>query len=114
MTRCRLYIYMLLFLAITINNAFSQTAIVVKGKIMSQDGVPLTGASVRQKDGTAAATTDKQGFFSLNVPGGAILVVTHVGFEPKEFSAAENVQITLFPQAVKVFVEPKLLRNRNE
>ena len=102
MTRCRLYIYMLFFLVITIHDAFSQTSISVKGRIRSQEGAPLSGASISQKNGQAAATSDKEGFFAINVPGGATLIVTHIGYEPKEMPASENMQITLSPQAVKL------------
>ena len=102
MTRCRLYIYMLFFLAITINDVFSQTAIAVKGRVRSQEGAPLAGASISQKNGQAAATSDKEGFFAINVPGGATLIFTHVGYEPKEMVASGNLQVTLSPQAIKL------------
>jgi TonB-linked SusC/RagA family outer membrane protein len=101
MTRCRLYIYMLSLLVFTIDHAFSQTS-TVKGRIRSQEGAPLSGASISQKNGTAVTSSDKQGFFAINVPDGATLLISYVGFESKEVIAAEDMQITLTPQALKL------------
>lgn len=102
MTRFRLYIYMLSFLVITITDAFSQTTISVKGHIKSQEGAPLSGASISQKNGQAAATSNREGFFSINVPRGVTLIFTYVGYEPKEIIAAEDMEVTLSPQAIKL------------
>lgn len=102
MTRFRLFIYMFSFLVITVNEAFSQTTISVKGHIKSQDGAPLSGASISQKNGQAAATSNREGFFSINVPGGATLVFTYVGYERTEIIASEDMEVMLTPQAIKL------------
>lgn len=90
------------FLVIAISHGFSQTTVLVKGEIRSQDGTPLSGASISQKNGGAAATSNRAGFFVINVPGGTMLIFTHVGYEPKEVVAAEKMEVTLAPQAFKL------------
>src|SRR5689334_4357617 len=100
-TRFRLLIYILSFLIIT-TDAFSQTTITVKGRIRSQEGAPLSGASISLKNGQTAATSNREGFFSINVPGNSTLIFTYVGYERKEVIATEDMEVTLSPQAVKL------------
>ncbi|SMG12380.1 TonB-dependent receptor [Sphingobacterium psychroaquaticum] len=56
-----------------------------KGKVMSDKGTPIGGASIKIKQATDATTTNSQGYFSLkhNKPS-AVLVITAIGFESQE------------------------------
>jgi len=99
--RIRLFICTLSFL-ITINHAFSQATINVKGVIKSQDGTPLSGATISNKKGKAVTTSNQDGFFTIKVPDGATLVFSYIGYEPKEVIAAANMQISLTAQSSKL------------
>lgn len=55
----------------------------VKGRILDPKGEPLTGATVMVKGSTQGTVSDIDGNFTLNVPKGAVLVVSYVGFNPK-------------------------------
>jgi TonB-linked SusC/RagA family outer membrane protein len=57
----------------------------VKGKVSDNNGEPIIGASVIVKGTTNGAVTDMDGNYSLtNVPAGATIVVSYVGFLPQE------------------------------
>ncbi|SEA04695.1 TonB-linked outer membrane protein, SusC/RagA family [Arachidicoccus rhizosphaerae] len=45
---------------------------------------PLQGVSVHQKDGKASTLTDAEGKYSIDVPSGATLAFSYVGYQDKE------------------------------
>ena len=58
----------------------------VKGQVVDQDGEPLMGATIKVKDSTNGTVTDLDGFFELNIPSQSVLVVSYVGFLPREIA----------------------------
>ncbi|MDZ7878576.1 MAG: TonB-dependent receptor [Saprospiraceae bacterium] len=68
----------------------------VSGKITDAENEPLVGATVLVKGTTNGTTTNTEGAFSLdNVAKGSTLVVSFVGFLPKEVAADGNLTISL-------------------
>lgn len=60
----------------------------VAGKIFDNNGDPIIGASVVVKGTSNGSVTDLDGNYAItNVPQGATLVVTYVGYKPKEIVA---------------------------
>lgn len=58
------------------------------GRVMTENGEPLAGASVTIKGTSIATVADANGYFKLQkFPQGAILVITSVGFSSKEVAA---------------------------
>lgn len=55
--------------------------ITVRGRVINALGRPVRGAKVSLEDGAASARTDKQGWFRLDAPRGATLVVESDGYE---------------------------------
>src|SRR5574344_166663 len=56
----------------------------VKGNV-SDDGGPIIGATIRLKGSSnAAAVTDLDGNFSVNVPKGTTLEISYLGYKTKE------------------------------
>jgi len=71
----------------------------VNGKITDDKGVPVVGASVVQKNTTRGTTTTSDGLFALSVASGVRLVISAVGYEPVEVTAAASLNIKLNPSA---------------
>lgn len=69
----------------------------IKGRITDTLGNPLTGVTVRLKNGTSGAVTDAQGSYSIEVPEDAVLVVSYIGYETQEIAVRgrENINISL-------------------
>jgi TonB-linked SusC/RagA family outer membrane protein len=69
----------------------------VRGRVLSIDGNPLSGAVVKIKGAGNGTSTDSSGFFTLNAKAGQILVVSYVGYQDKEYKleAEENITIIL-------------------
>ena len=83
---------LLLFAAVT---AQAQN-ITVHGTVLSKtDDEPLIGASVTCDNPKAGVSTDLDGNFELNVPQGAILKISYVGFVAKEVAAEPKLTIYL-------------------
>ncbi len=58
----------------------AQNTIHVKGRVLSEGGQPVPKATVQQRNGRIAATTDEAGNFEINVPSDATLAVSSVGY----------------------------------
>ncbi|OAV71605.1 Outer membrane cobalamin receptor protein, SusC/RagA family [Bacteroidales bacterium Barb4] len=69
--------------------------ITVKGTVKDPAGLEIIGANVVEKGTTNGVITDIDGRFSLSVQQGKTLIVSYVGFIPKELPASANMSITL-------------------
>jgi TonB-linked SusC/RagA family outer membrane protein len=69
----------------------------VTGKVIDENGVPVIGANVVEKETTNGVITDMDGTFSLNVQENAWLQVSYVGYISQEIEvgAQRELQITL-------------------
>jgi TonB-linked SusC/RagA family outer membrane protein len=82
------------------NAAFAQVS--SSGRVRSSEGVPLSGATISEKNGKAATTTNQDGYFSLKVSTGAVLAFSYIGYEQKEAPAAADMEITLTATATNL------------
>lgn len=72
----------------------------VSGRVVDEYGNPLQGAAVRVKGASRESSTDADGRFTLSdVPDGAIISISFVGYEIRELPASANLTvIALEPQ----------------
>jgi TonB-dependent starch-binding outer membrane protein SusC len=71
------------FLLLATLPCLAQTTL-VKGKITGNNNEPLSGAGITIKGSNNGVITNSKGEFELTVPADAILVISYVGFTPKE------------------------------
>ncbi|HLF46134.1 MAG TPA: SusC/RagA family TonB-linked outer membrane protein [Chitinophagaceae bacterium] len=67
----------------------------VSGKVTDAGGNPLAGASIREKGTKNGTVADNTGSFSLNVSPGAKLRITVSGYEEREVTAENNLNVQL-------------------
>lgn len=68
----------------------------VSGKVTSESGEPLAGATVSVKNSNASVVTKSDGTFQLNVPSSnSVLVVSYVGFYPHEVAVGSQRQFSV-------------------
>lgn len=73
------------------NKNSSSSIQTITGLVLSDDGRPLRGASVRVKGTEVAAMTEAEGRFSIiGTADDAILVVSFIGYQSREISAQAN------------------------
>lgn len=74
-----------------------EEAAAIKGKVTSEEGLPLEGATVLIKGTTNGTKTDAGGNFSINANPGDVLVISYVGMETFEIKLGNqtNLSITL-------------------
>lgn len=73
-------------------------AYTIKGRVLDDQGLPLPGATVIEKNTTNGTVTDIDGYFSLTIKDEQqTLIVSFVGFEPKEEQVAgrQNIELRL-------------------
>lgn len=71
----------------------------VTGTVIDENGEPLIGASVLVKGTKTGTVTDVNGKFSLNSASGKTLVISFIGYNPKEVKARAGLKIQLEPDA---------------
>lgn len=62
----------------------------VSGQVLDENGEPIIGATVKVKGTNVATVTDLDGNFTFKVPAGSTLVVSYLGYSPKEVAASGN------------------------
>ena len=75
-------------------NAYSQSQ-TVTGSVTDDQAKPLSGVSIQLKNSTNTTITDVDGNFSMNVPAGAVLVFSFIGYETQELAATTNMNVVL-------------------
>ncbi|WP_242916714.1 SusC/RagA family TonB-linked outer membrane protein [Pontibacter liquoris] len=74
----------------------SRYAVTVSGKVISDQGEPLIGASVALKGTTTGAITNVSGEYSLTVPDeGGTLVISYIGFITQEVPINNRTTINI-------------------
>ncbi|MDO4319744.1 MAG: TonB-dependent receptor [Bacteroidales bacterium] len=75
-----------------------QAVTTISGTVLDENNEPVIGASVYQKGVKSnAVTTNFDGNFTIQVPKGATLVVSYVGYKNSELAAANGMTIYLQP-----------------
>lgn len=72
----------------------------ITGRVTDEQGLPLSGASIKVKGSNAIVSCDVNGYFKLTArPASAILVVSFVGYKDRELaiSGSTSLAITLAP-----------------
>ena len=87
--------FMVAVLMLTSSNYALAQQTVIDGKVLSNTGAALSGATV--KSGNISALTGGNGEFSIRVAVGASLTVSYVGYTDAKVSAAKGMTVTLQP-----------------
>jgi iron complex outermembrane receptor protein len=72
-----------------------ETLALVSGTVTDETGAPLPGAAILVKGTTNGTITDLDGKFSLDVPTDAVLVISYLGYTPKEVSVTGQSILTI-------------------
>ena len=66
-----------------------------QGRVIDEQGNPIIGATVTQKGTTNRTVTDADGYFTLQVPLGAALVISYVGYDVQEVKSGRHINVVL-------------------
>lgn len=69
----------------------------ISGTVVDQKGEPIPGATISVKGTTIGTATDLDGKFKLDVPEGAVLVVSFIGYDSQSITVGnqQTIQVTL-------------------
>jgi TonB-linked SusC/RagA family outer membrane protein len=79
-----------LMLLVTLATLGLQATAQVKGRVVSDKGSPLPGATVTTKTGTSSAVTNDKGTFSLAAKAGDTVVVSYIGYQSTAIPVKTN------------------------
>ena len=87
-------VFLFLFCTAFQTIGYAQT---VQGTVTDAAGKPIEAASVVIKKTSKGTVTDKNGVFSISASPGSVLVISSLGFEPKEMTVGneKNLAISL-------------------
>ena len=86
-----LMLFLFLLFSVT---SFAQN-ITIKGRILKEDGTPVSRASVTIKGTGSGTASNDQGEFELSAPGDATLVISAVDFVTKEIKVNNNTSLNV-------------------
>ncbi len=82
-----------LILVLACTNVYAQREI--SGVVTDETGQPVIGATVVVKGTTNGTITDLDGNFKLQATDGETLVISYIGYQSTEITAADNLKISL-------------------
>src|SRR6187200_95751 len=82
---------LLLFLLFSITSIAQN--ITIKGRVLKEDGTPVSGASVTIKGTGNGTASNDQGEFQLSAPGNATLVISSVDFVTQEIKVNNRTSV---------------------
>ena len=88
-------IFRLLTFCLLLLSASAYAQVEVRGQVKDETGAPLPGAVVSVKGSRKAVSTGDNGAFTLSVPAGATLVITHIGYAPREVLATPGTDMSI-------------------
>lgn len=99
-TSCRIFKYFLMAIILSLSSslflpasAFAQAS-VISGKVTNENGKPLEGVSVREKNANNGTFTKSDGSFKLIIKNqNAVLVFSYIGFKEQEIPIAGRTKI---------------------
>src|ERR1044072_4344970 len=87
---------MLTFLLVFGTTSFAGAQnIIINGRITGDDGSGIPGASVQLKGTRTGVLTDPQGFFKLTAPANGTLLISSVGFVPREIAIDRQTTVNV-------------------
>lgn len=75
--------------------AIAQDRKTITGKIVDTNGEPIIGANIVEKGTTNGTITDINGNFTLEVPEKSILLVSYIGYAPREVTVGNQLNINI-------------------
>src|SRR5690242_14221407 len=66
------------------SHSYAQNTITVRGEVKNESGQPVPSASVVVKGQSKGVACDETGHFQINAPARGVLVISSVGFNPRE------------------------------
>jgi TonB-linked SusC/RagA family outer membrane protein len=67
----------------------------ITGKVLSGDGSPVSGASIKVKGSAQGTQTDANGAFKIMAVKGAVLVVSSIGFSERSVTVGDNATVVV-------------------
>src|SRR5450759_92614 len=74
---------------------YAQNNILVKGRITNENGEPLPRASILVKGAGSGVSSNDNGDFQINAPSNGTLVISSVGFVPREIKVNNQTSLTI-------------------
>lgn len=71
----------------------------VTGRVINENNQPLPGATIQIKKTSFATLTDTDGYFAVDAPDNAVLIITYIGYAPQEVTVdgATNLDVKMAP-----------------
>ncbi len=91
----RLILFLILFSSLTTSIVFSQPmSVVINGKVIGENNMPLANVSIAAKNTKAGVTTDDNGSFRINIPSLPVrLIISHINYTDQEIEVSDTKEV---------------------
>ena len=97
-----------------IDSNFNEDKIVVKGIILSSDNIPLSGATLQEKESLRGTTTKKDGTFEFKIKKGSTILISFLGHQSKKLTLVSNIFNTITLLSGQELEEVQIIGSRNK
>lgn len=78
-------------MVVIVGHASSTSTLEIKGVVVDENGIPLTGVSIVERGTTNGTSTGANGSYSINVADeNSVLIISNVGYIPQEIPVKDN------------------------
>lgn len=67
----------------------------IHGRVITESGSPVAGATVKIKGSNTGTTTNEKGEYTINAAQGAVLVISNIGFTEQEVTVGNETQLSV-------------------
>ena len=97
-----------------IDSNFNEDKIVVKGIVLSSDNIPLSGATLQEKESLRGTTTKKDGTFEFKIKKGSTILISFLGHQSKKLTLVSNIFNTITLLSGQELEEVQIIGSRNK
>jgi TonB-dependent SusC/RagA subfamily outer membrane receptor len=94
-TVSRLKKALLVLLSFFTSHLYAQNVLIVRGQVKNESGQPVPGASVVVKGQAKGVACDDAGRFEISAPAKGTLVISSVGYSPKEVPVGNRTSVSI-------------------
>ncbi|MDQ7948354.1 MAG: SusC/RagA family TonB-linked outer membrane protein [Pedobacter sp.] len=95
MRKRRLFSWIMCAFLCMVTGSLMAQRVTIKGKVLSEDGKPFPGVSVKANNPVRTTVTNDQGVFTISATLGETLEFSYLGYTPQSLKAADNMQVSL-------------------
>ena len=99
---------------VSIDSVFNENSVIIKGIVLSSDNIPLSGATLQEKESLEGTTTNKDGTFEFEIQKENNITFSFLGHNSKTLKLTPNIFHTVILLSGQELDEVQIVGSRNK